>query len=668
MKRKINLRSVIAFAVTLMLLGMAIPALAVGSAENKIVINAPKGEPGEVNRFVAYQIFEGTLTGSNTQLNDINWGSGVDSSKMVAALKSSQLSVPARSDEPFQSEKTAFGEQFTDAYQTYSSSLSDEMNEATFVAQWLGAVSKNLTGRTDANPYADAFARIVADNLNKTNGINSTQNKNDNGVQWTINVNDAGYYLMKDTYTGTEASVSTYILDVLGSQTVEIKASIPTVDKRVEDDHQHLGSGAIYRPFETMNYMIVGTVAKNIDEYDEYAYTFTDTLSKGLDLVKYGTPSGIAGTAIRTGSGDVKTASAIKVYLYNSGAKPGDIQTVTNAVNNGTDGSKALTDWSATYENVEGQDGAKKLTISINDLKTAAGSELKATSQIVVVYAAMMNTDAVIGKTGNTNDVTVEYSNDPYTDSKGTTTPSESKSYTVGFNVNKVDGSNGDNPLKGAEFKLKRWDWTKIEDADGTKEEWNNIDSDSGAEVEWAIAEVVSGGGPEESPKYVIKEWTEDQNRATALATDDQGKMRVVGLRGFGVKHDEKTDHVYKANYALVETKTPSNEYEKIEDAIFTVSITVNVNGQLTEATMYRHSSNQNRTDVVMDNNEHSLLSDNATLATLKIRNYMVPLLPHTGGIGEKIVYVVSSLAVLVGIFILFAAVKKRRCGKHEQS
>ena len=47
--------------------------------------------------------------------------------------------------------------------------------------------------------------------------------------------------------------------------------------------------------------------------------------------------------------------------------------------------------------------------------------------------------------------------------------------------------------------------------------------------------------------------------------------------------------------------------------------------------------------------------------ATLTLTNYKAPILPNTGGIGAKIVYVVSGLAVLIGVCVVLAALRRRR-------
>lgn len=52
----------------------------------------------------------------------------------------------------------------------------------------------------------------------------------------------------------------------------------------------------------------------------------------------------------------------------------------------------------------------------------------------------------------------------------------------------------------------------------------------------------------------------------------------------------------------------------------------------------------------------------------LTLTNFKSPILPHTGGIGAGIVYLVSALAVVTGAAIVYLATRKRGRGRHEQS
>lgn len=72
---------------------------------------------------------------------------------------------------------------------------------------------------------------------------------------------------------------------------------------------------------------------------------------------------------------------------------------------------------------------------------------------ITVTYTATVNENAVMGTTGNTNTVNLEYSNNPSDTSSTVTTPDVDVTvYSYAFSLNKVD--NADKPLTGATFKL----------------------------------------------------------------------------------------------------------------------------------------------------------------------------------------------------------------------
>lgn len=682
MRKHLILKSVVAAATALVMVVLAVapvvPVYAEKSDGNKIVITAPAGEPGESNRFAAYQIFAGVHDSHKNELNVTGWGNGVNSEALMTALKTSTLTVPDVDG------STKFGEQFTKACENYQAKFDGQLIEAAFVAEWFSKVSAGMIGRADANLYANAFARIVAGCLNEDSKKESVKTTSDSNVQWTIDLGEPGYYLVKDTYEGIASSVSSYILSVSGSasDSVHIKASTPTVDTGVVDDHGHISDGIVIRPFEAITCTIIGTTTKNLDELSSYEYVFTNIISDGLDLVYYNPNeagkaksdeiSAIAATAEGV---DVRKSANIKLYLYSDSlTKPTELQTVMDAVAHNSQGSKELVgDWTAIYKTAA--DGKKVLTISVEDLKVLAGAYLKPTSYIVAVYATMLNNDAVPGSAGNADDVALTYSNDPYSASDpsaaialyseaepdgdfgtGTTPYSEAKVYTVGFNLAKVDGSNKDAALEGAKFKLKRWNWTSIGGEDGSGEKWNKVDGSFKGKIEWAVVETVEGAGPNGSPKYIIKDWIEDEQQATEIATDASGKLQIVGLRGLEVKHASGTDHVYRSNFALVETTIPAG-YQEMEDVIFNIEILANPEGRLTKANIKIHESNEHRDDIMIMNLNGSLMNGE-NLATLMVRNYKEPILPLTGGIGRGIVIVSSIVVLIAGAIVLFFALR----------
>ncbi len=141
---------------------------------------------------------------------------------------------------------------------------------------------------------------------------------------------------------------------------------------------------------------------------------------------------------------------------------------------------------------------------------------LDAGDKIVITYAATLNEDAVVGATGNTNTVKLEYKNEGTTE----TTPEDTViTYTTKYTVEKVDG-NG-NPLAGAGFTLYKYDAT--------------VEGDD---------------------KWVA---VGEEQKITSLATDAKAIYTWNGLE--------------EGQYKLVETTVPEG-YNKAEDIEFTITCT----------------------------------------------------------------------------------------------
>lgn len=527
------------------LLCSAVPSYAqvvTGTGYSITVTSEDQTGLGGDNRFWAYQVFSGTVSkvDGKTHLVGVEWGSGIDHEGLVADMKASSLPVGG----------DTFGTVFTAAYNTWSTTYAKEMDEAEMVAQFLG---QHLA---DAQ-YADAFARLVAAHL-KEPYYEST--KVEGG--WKVEVPSAGYYLIKDTYVSPggdpEASaVSSYILDVLGQESVPIKASLPTVTKKVEGKDGHIAGTD-----ETIHYTLDGTVASNVAEYKTYYYKFVDTLSDGLTA----------------------DLSSVEVFLDSTSG---------HKFNSGTDYTATLV--------------GKVLTIEFKDL-LKCGQSITASSHIIVSYTAKLNSSAVVTSDGNQNVVSVEYSNNPYSDDHGETTPDDAKTYTFQLNVKKVGSGSGEHEnLKGVEFKLKRGDGK--------------------------FATFSESGG-----KYTLTGWVEGEGSGTTVVTGEDGTFTLHGL-GTGT-------------YTLVETKALP-DYETMKDVQFTVSGSVDeTSGSLTGTTL--EFGKEHRDDIT----DSGSIADGS--ATVTLFNFKSPELPATGGIGRKIVLCLGGLAAIAGICVLFFTFRRK--------
>lgn len=237
-----------------------------------------------------------------------------------------------------------------------------------------------------------------------------------------------GYWLFvtkADTINEGEAGTS-LIFTAVGSTPVNVseKTGIPTVEKKIVSDADSKEHDAADSQIgQDVTYNLYGTVAENFDKYDTYFYQFSDKISKGLTLQK-----------------------GAKVYLYeNRTDAKGDL-----ARAKGTD---ITANFKEETPAEAAEDGSKTTTWTCDNLKTV--SDVTKDSYIVVSYKAQINKDAVVaGTEGNENTVTLNYSNNPMTSTRGETHPDTVKDYTYGLKINKVDlGTEA--ALDGAEFTIQ---------------------------------------------------------------------------------------------------------------------------------------------------------------------------------------------------------------------
>lgn len=197
--------------------------------------------------FTAYQVFSGVE--ADGILTEVQWGSGIDSSAFLAALKAD----------------TTYGSLFTNC------------TDAAAVAKVLG---NNNTNTALANAVAKlAYAKKSGAGTALTSGENTLAD---------------GYYLVVDT-TETVAAGSAYntaLLQVVGNINITVKTDAPTVEKKVLEDDKYKQDGgygtgyndvADYCMGDTVPFKLIGSVP-DMSRYDTYKYIFHDTLSAGLTL------------------------------------------------------------------------------------------------------------------------------------------------------------------------------------------------------------------------------------------------------------------------------------------------------------------------------------------------------------------------------------------------
>ena len=352
-------RSIALVLAMILALAMSVTVFAAPNADqNTFSLTLNKAVKGHT--YEAYQILSGDLSADKATLSNIKWGEGIKAEG-----------------------QTALGGDAAG----YAKKLADMGNNSSELKEQAQIIGANLASASGSVTVTDPDAKNVISNLKP------------------------GYYLIKDkddSLQGQE-SYTEFILHVTDDVDANVKADVPSVEKKVKDTNDTTGEttgwqdSADYDIGDDVPFQLTATLANNIESYKTYSLKFNDTLSKGLD--------------------------------YNNDAviKLGD---------------KVVTDsFTPSYDAT-----AKTLTFTCDNI-LAFGA--KNSDKIVVEYTAKLNENAVIGAAGNPNTVYLDFSNNPNNGGEGDRgkTPEDKVIvFTYKLTVNKVDKEN--KPLTGAEFSL----------------------------------------------------------------------------------------------------------------------------------------------------------------------------------------------------------------------
>lgn len=291
----------------------------------------------------------------------------------------------------------------------------------------------------------------------------------------------------------------------------------------------------------------------------------TDTMSKGLTFVMAS-----------------DTAAATDVDVYTGIA---------------VDTSNKVSTDDYTVKTEQGNDGATVLKVYftedyIEELNAAANTE--DSPSFLFVYKAKLNADAVLGQTGNKNEVKLvyNYNNNPNPETDVETQPEETIVYTWGIDVTKND--EGGNALQGVVFNLYK------DNATGT-----------------AMKFAASGNA-----------YTVSANGDEALTTDTNGKIFIKGLES--------------GTYYLKEVKAPLG-YVLLKDPIKIEITGDNTDGSAT---------------ATVDDKAVTMNSDGTSsfaLVPLTVVNNKGFDLPQTGAAGTAIFAIAGIVLVAVaGALLIF--------------
>lgn len=462
-----------------------------------------------------------------------------------------------------------------------------------WISTYVGAGEGKLMSARD-------FTNAVYKEILALDSIAADKTAKDDNADGTVVLDKIahGYWLIADTTTGipegaTADRTSTLVILDTTDVTMTAKNNEMTITKDITNttDPTNVSDHNIG---DTVNYTIVATIDPNMAQYDPttYKYIITDTLSKGVvyDLDP--------------------TNGALEAFTGDNVAQVEAKMGLTIVDDEGTDISKYFT---VDLLSDDDLDNGFTFTITGNTEGENKWADSGKTGKVTVKYKAIVNKFAVVGGEGNPNEVDLEFSNNPTTNSTGETPKDIVTSFTYQLNVTKVDGNNEEITLKDARFALYRL----VDDPDGgQKKEYVLIDDDK----------KVSG-------------WQETLPTDGNIVTDDNGKMSVIGLDA-GV-------------YYLTECVAPDGYNLLDGDVKITIDAEYSTDGKTIEKL----------TVTVGEGEPTDGIKEDGVLE-ITVTNFSGVELPSTGGIGTTIFYALGGL-LAVGAAV-FLVTKKRMSGVEE--
>ena len=419
-----------------------------------------------------------------------------------------------------------------------------------------------------------------------------------------------GYYVIEDvTAQGDHIKpVSALMLDTITPDVhIEVKAEKPPVDKKIDEDgdlgttedRTEINQAAIG---DTVTFVIDSKVP-DMTGYDKFYFIVNDTMSKGLD------------------------------YAGNMNITVGD-----KVLEEGTD---------YTLTVVENEHGTTALRVVFTNF-IQYNTEEYVGEEIVVSYDATLNKDAEVVIIPNTNEVYLQYSDNPNVECEGEDEPTDedlekdpmgetpketTETYATVLEIVKTDPIG--NRLEGAEFTLtgESMNIVRVENDVFTESEEGTYWKLNDGSYTTTDPNGLIDGVPVDTTKYestTVKYAKEtvvsfvETTAETKTATGIVGADGILRFEGLG-----------EGTYTITEIKAPAG-YN-----ILTDELVVNVIWNEETKTF-----------------EYEGATDENGIARVVVVNEAGTELPSTGGMGTKIFYMVGGFMVLAAVVLLVS--KKR--------
>ncbi len=274
------------------------------------------------------------------------------------------------------------------------------------------------TNQTAASALAAALEQYALDkNISAVGTINDT-----NAKSFAI-----GYYLVAETASNQNKEATT---DDDGNQVLEV-ASKPVLVNLVE------GPAEITAKNDHVK------LSKNITGENDTAVDPTKKNDVNIgDSVTFTIQTNLPTYEANV---DPKSLSFVLTDTFSAGLTYNDDLAIEGFTAK-TDENTEDYDYEAVYDAT-----ARTLTITFNPAKLNAA----ASRAVTAVYSATLNENAVVGTPGNDNDVKLEYNNNTNDAENHKTLEDKTTTYTYGFGVHKVDGTDGSD-LEDAKFTLSK--------------------------------------------------------------------------------------------------------------------------------------------------------------------------------------------------------------------